>query len=149
RGTRPPLVSRLHGPHRHRAVRFDRQAQDHLAFQGRVIAQLPVVQLVERRLVFVEHDLYFFVGAGRARPATGLRSVGTGDWGDRADYTAYPRTTNPACSAAASASAAATYTATALATATASSATASHPAVQRGDVDATARSRRIARQHRA
>src|SRR5437667_6911927 len=142
-------VSRLQRAHRHAAVRFDRQAQNHLAFQGWVIAQLPVVQPVERRLVAVEHDLYFFVGACRTWPAACLRSVGAGDRGDRADCAAYPHTTNPASSATASASAAATCTATAVAPASASSATASHTAAQRGDVDATARSRRIARQHRA
>src|SRR5258705_11987850 len=78
-------VSRLQRAHRHAAVWLDRQAQNHLAFQGWVIAQLPVVQPVERRLVAIEHDLYFFIGASRPWPAAGLRSVGTGDWGDRAD----------------------------------------------------------------
>src|SRR5439155_6266528 len=107
------------------------------------------VQPVERRFVAVEHDLYFFVGAGRTWPAACLRSVGAGDRGDRADCAAYAHTTNPASSATASASAAATYAATAVTTASASSATASHTPAQRGDVDATARSRRIARQHRA
>src|SRR5207237_10343475 len=107
-------VSRLQRAHRHAAVWFDRQAQDHLAFQGWVIAQLPVVQSVERRLVTVEHDLYFFVGAGRNWPPACLRSVGAGDWGDRADCAAYAHTTNAACSATASASAVATYTAPAV-----------------------------------
>src|SRR5712692_11727472 len=101
-------VSRLKHAYRHAAVRLDRQAQNHLAFQSWVIAQLPVVQPVERRLVAIEHDLYFFVGAGRTRPAPRLRSVGTGDRRYRADYAACP-TTNPA-SAAASAAAAATHT---------------------------------------
>src|SRR5207245_5962784 len=142
-------VSRLQRAHRHAAVRLDRQAQHHLTFQGWVIAQLPVVQPVERRLVAIEHDLYFFVGAGRTWPAACLRSLGAGDRGDRADGAAYPHTTNPASSATVSASAAATHTATAVATASASSATASHTAAQRGEVDATARSRRLARQQRA
>src|SRR5438445_10533721 len=124
-------VSRLQHAHRYAAVRLDRQAQNHLALQGWVIAQLPVVQPVERRLVAVEHDLYFFVGAGRPRPAARLRSVGAGDRGDRADCAAYPHTTNPASSATASASAAATYTATAVATASAA-ASSSHTAAQRG-----------------
>src|SRR6267142_2521855 len=106
-------VSRLQRAHRHAAVRLDRQAQNHLAFQGWIIAQLPVVQPVERRLVAIEHDLYFFVGAGRTRPAARLRSVGAGDRRDRADSAAYPHTTNPSYSATASASAAATHTATA------------------------------------
>src|SRR4029077_9669262 len=123
------------------AVRLDRQAQNHLAFQSWVIAQLPVVQPVERRLVAIEHDLDFFVGAGSTRPAACFRSVGAGDGGDRADGAAYPHTTNPASSA--------TVSANAVATASASSATTSHTAAQRGEVDATARSRRIGRQHRA
>src|SRR5713101_2698527 len=141
-------VSRLQRAHRHAAVGLDRQAQNHLAFQGWVIAQLPVVQPVERRLVAIEHNLYFFVGAGRTLPAACLRPVGAGDRGNRADFAAYPHTTNPASSATASASAAATHTATAAATASAASSP-SHTAAQRGDVDATARSRRIARQQRA
>src|SRR5260370_488179 len=105
-------VSRLQRAHRHVAVRLDRQAQNHLAFQGWVITQLPVVQPVERRLVAIEHDLYFFVGAGRTWPAACLRSLGAGDRGDRADCAAYPPTTNPASSATVSASAAATHPAT-------------------------------------
>src|SRR5713226_6364215 len=121
-------VSRLQRAHRHAAVRLDRQAQNHLAFQGWVIAQLPVVQPVERRLVAIEHDLYFFVGASRTWPAACLRSVGASDRGDRADCAAYSHTTNPASSATVSASAAATHPPTAVATATASSATTSHTA---------------------
>src|SRR6266852_6266209 len=142
-------VGRLQRAHRHAAVRLDRQAQNQLAFQGWVIAQLPVVQAVERRLVAIEHDLYFFVGAGRTWPAACLWSVGAGDRGDRADYVACPHTTNPAPSASVSASAAATHTTTPVATASTSSATASHTAAQGGEVDATARSRRIACQQRA
>src|SRR5438132_6471782 len=140
-------VSRLQHAHRHAAVRLDRQAQNHLALQGRVIAQLPVVQPVERRLVAIEHDLYFFVGAGRTWPAARLRSVGAGDRCDRADRAAYPDTTNPA-SATASSCPAPIHTPTPVAT-SASSATASYTAAQGGDVDATARSRRTARQQRA
>src|SRR5229473_1832661 len=139
-------VSRLQHAHRHAAVRLDRQTQNHLAFQGWVIAQLPVVQPVERRLVAIEHDLYFLVGAGRTWSAACLRSVGTSDRSDRADCAAYPHTTNPASSA--TASAAAAHTAAPIAP-SASSATASYTAAQGGDVDATARSRRIARQQRA
>src|SRR5207302_11059130 len=97
-------VSRLQHAHRHAAVRLDRQAQNHLAFQCWVIAELPVVQPVERRLVAIEHDLYFFVGAGSTWPAACFRSVDTGDRGDRADGAAYSRTTNPASSATVSAS---------------------------------------------
>src|SRR6266852_3603230 len=130
-------VSRLKHAYRHAAVRLDRQAQNHLASQSWVIAQLPVVQPVERRLVAIEHDLYFFVGASRTWPAACLRSVGAGDRGDRADCAAYPHTTNPASSA------------TAVATASSSSAAASHTAAQGGYVNAAARSRRIARQQRA
>src|SRR6266566_73188 len=141
-------VSRLQRAHRHAAVRLDRQAQNHLAFQGWVIAQLPVVQPVEGRLVAIEHDLYFLVGAGRTWPAACLRSIGAGNWGDRADYAACPHTTNPASSATAGASSAATYTSNPVAT-SASSATASYTAAQRGDVYAAARSRRITRQQRA
>src|SRR5437899_3153320 len=141
-------VSRLQHAHRHAAVRLNRQAQNHLAFQGWVIAQLPVVQPVERRLVAIEHDLYFLVGAGRTWPAACLRSIGAGNWGDRADYAACPHTTNPASSATAGASSAATYTSNPVAT-SASSATASYTAAQRGDVYAAARSRRITRQKRA
>src|SRR5262249_3856882 len=113
--------------------------------QGWVIAQLPVVQPIERRLVAVEHDLYFFVGASGTRPAACLRSVRAGDRADGADFAPYPHTTNSASSTCVSASAAATCTATAAS----SSATASHAAAQQSDVDATARSRRIARQQRA
>src|SRR6266852_4129162 len=135
----PPTASRrwqeVDGVH-------DRHGQNHLAFQGWVIAQLPVVQAVERRLVAIEHDLYFFVGAGRTWPAACLWSVGAGDRGDRADCAAYPHTTNPASSATASAAAAATHTAAPVAPASASS---TYTAAQGGDVDATARSRRIAR----
>src|SRR2546427_9188311 len=141
-------VSRLQRAHRHAAVRLDRQAQNHLAFQGWVIAQLPVVQPVERRLVSIEHDLYFLVGARRTWPAACLRSVGAGDRCDRADRAAYPDTTNPASSATASAGAAATHTSTPVAP-SAPSATASHTAAQGGYVNAAARSRRIARQQRA
>src|SRR5713101_3548829 len=140
-------VSRLQRAHRHAAVRLNRQTQNHLAFQGWVITQLPVVQPVERRLVAIEHDLYFFVGAGRTRPAACLRSVGAGDRGDRADCAAYSHTTNPSASSGASASA--THTSTPIASTSASSATTSHTAAQGGDVDATARSRRITRQQRA
>src|SRR5258708_9088141 len=102
-------VSRLQCAHRYAAVRLDRQTQNHLAFEGWVIAQLPVVQPVERRLVAIEHDLYFFVGASRPWPAACLRSVGAGDRRDRADCAAYPHTTNPS-SATASACAPATHT---------------------------------------
>src|SRR5229473_2056943 len=116
-------VSRLQRAHRHAAVRLDRQAQNHLAFQGRVIAQLSVVQPVKRRLVAIEHDLYFFVGAGRTWSAACLRSVGAGDRSDWADCAACP-TTNPASSATASASAPATHTPTPVASPSCSSATA-------------------------
>src|SRR5438445_11136096 len=122
-------VSRLQHAHRHAAVRLDRQAQNHLAFQCWVIAELPVVQPVERRLVAIEHDLYFLVGARRTWPAACLRSVGAGDRCDRADRAAYPDTTNPASSATASAGAAPTHTSTPVAP-SAPSATASHPAAQ-------------------
>src|SRR4029077_19647478 len=113
-------------------------------FQGWVITQLPVVQPVKRRFVAIEYDLYFFVGAGRTWPAASFRSVGAGDRGDRADYAACPHTTNPAS---ATASASATYTSSPSASTSASS-TASYTAAQGGDVDATARPRRIARQQR-
>src|SRR5215472_1339200 len=136
-------VTRLQRAHRHAAVRLDRQAQNHLSFQRWVIAQLPVVQPVKRRLVAVEHDLYFFIGARRTLPAACFWPVAAGDPGDRADCATSPAT-NPACPA----SAASTHTAAAVATATASSA-ASHTAAQGGNVDATARSRPTARQHRA
>src|SRR5579864_8579852 len=139
-------VSRLQHAHRYAAVRLDRQTQNHLAFQGWVIAQLSVVQPVERRLVAIEHDLYFLVGAGRAWSAACFRSVGTGDRSDRADYAACP-TTNPATSA--TASAAATPPPPPAAPPPCSSATAAHTAAQGSDVDATTRSRRIARQQRA
>src|SRR6516162_826384 len=88
-------VGRLQRAHRHAAVRLDCQAQNHLAFESWVIAQLPVVQPVERCFVAIEHDLYFFVGAGRTWPTACFWSVGAGDRGDRADYAACPRTTNP------------------------------------------------------
>src|SRR5207249_10063499 len=91
--------------------------------------------------------LFRSVAAGRTWTAVCLRSVGASYRCDRADRAAYPDTTNPA-SATASACAAATHTPTPVAT-SASSATASHAAAERGDVDATARSRRIARQQRA
>src|SRR5260370_5477142 len=139
-------VSRLQYAHRHAAVRLDRQTQNHLAFQGWVIAQLPVVQPVERRLVAIEHDLYFLVGAGRTWSAACLRSVGASDRRDRADCAGYPDTTNPASSA--TASAAAAHTSTPVAP-SAPSATASHTAAQGGYANAAARSRRIARQQRA
>ena len=71
-----------------------------------VVAQLPVVQPVERRLVAVEHDLYFFVGAGRPRPAARLRPVAAADRGDRAGRAAYLHALQSA-SAAATATAAA------------------------------------------
>src|SRR6266478_989583 len=120
-------VARLQHAHRHAAVRLDRQAQNHLAFKGWVIAQLPVVQPVERRLVAIEHDLYFFVGTRRTWPAACLRSVGASDRSDRADGAAYPHTTNPASSA--TASAAAAHTAAPIAPSAASAtASASHTA---------------------
>src|SRR2546426_3114844 len=125
-------VSRLQRAHRHAAVRLDCQAQNHLAFQGWVVTQLPVVEPVERCLVAIEHDLYFFVGAGRTWPAACLRSVGAGDRCDRADRAAYPDTTNPASATASACAAAPTPVAT-----SASSATASYTAAQGGDVDAT------------
>src|ERR1051326_3186547 len=78
--------------HRNATVRLDRQAEYHLSFERRVVAQLPVVQPVERRLVTVEHDLYFFVGGGGSRPAAGFRPVAGGDRGDRAGRAAYPNT---------------------------------------------------------
>src|SRR5215469_8940138 len=105
-------VSRLQHAHGHAAVRLDRQAQNHLAFQSWVIAQFPVVQPIERSLVAIEHDLYLFVRSGRTWPAASFRSVCGGDRGDRADYAACARTTNPASSATTSASAAATHTTT-------------------------------------
>src|SRR5215470_12517712 len=115
-------VSRLQHAHGHAAVRFDRQAQNHLAFQSWVIAQFPVVQPIERSLVAVEHDLYLFVRAGRTWPAACLRSVCGGDPGDRADCAASPPT-NPDSSATDSASAAATHAASAAAASAASAAT--------------------------
>src|SRR5712672_1140459 len=136
-------ISRLQRAHRHAAVGLDRQAQNHLPFQGWVIAKLPVVQPVERRLVAIKDDLYFFVGAGGTWPAACFRSVGAGDRGDPADCAAYPHTT-------VSASAAAAHIVVNVTTATATaSATASNTAAQRSDVNATARTRRSARQHRA
>ena len=47
-------------------VRFDGEPQQHLAAQGRILAQLPVVDPVERRLVPIEDDLDFLVGPARA-----------------------------------------------------------------------------------
>src|SRR5262249_15034078 len=41
-------VGRLQRTHRHAAIRLDRKAQNHLSFKSWVIAQLPVVQPVER-----------------------------------------------------------------------------------------------------
>ena len=59
---------------RHAAVGFDRQPQDHLALQRRIVAQLAVVEAIQRRLVAIEHDLNFFVGA-RERLAPSRRAV--------------------------------------------------------------------------
>src|SRR5262249_53069396 len=56
-------VSRLHLAHRPRAVWLDRQTQHHLALQGWIAAEFPVVIPVESRLVTIKHNLYFFVGA--------------------------------------------------------------------------------------
>src|SRR5262249_7693613 len=139
-------VGRLQLAHRHTAVRFDREAQHHLAFQGRVVAQFPVVQPVERRLVAIKDDLYFFVGAGRPRSAARLRPVFAADGGTRPDRTTCA---HPASSAPPAAGAATADSATTAAAATGPSATASHAAVQRGGVDATTRSRRIGGQGRA
>src|SRR5206468_11274146 len=110
--------------------------------------QPPVVQPVQRRVVSIEHVLYFFVGAGRTWRAACLRSVGAGDRCDRADRAAYPATTNPCSSATASTRAVATRAAAPVAPASAST-TSSYTAAQGGQVDATARSRRIASQQRA
>src|SRR4030095_14605913 len=63
------------------AVRLDREFQDHLTLQRRVLAQLAVVQAIERRFVAIEHDLDLFVGA-RERGTIAQRSVA---WADRAD----------------------------------------------------------------
>src|SRR6267143_1082588 len=89
-------VNRVHDGHSRYLLRteIDRpDAHNHLSFQGWVIAKLPVVQPVERRLVAIKDDLYFFVGAGRTWPAACFRSVGAGDRGDPADCAAYPHTT--------------------------------------------------------
>src|SRR5262245_41575567 len=137
-------VRRLQRAHRHAAVRLDRQAQHHLPFQSRVIAQLTVVQPIERSLVAVEHDLYFFVGTGSSRPTARLWSVGATYRGDRTGRAAYARALATACSSATAATTTTpTDSTTTVATATSSSATASYAAVERGDVDAAARSRRI------
>src|SRR6516165_7400044 len=130
-------VGRLQRAHRHAAVRLDRQAQNHLAFKSWVIAQLPVIQPVERCYVAVKHDLYFFVGAGSTWPAARLRSVGAGDPGDRADCAA--TSTKATSSGTVRANAAATDTTTSASTTSASAATASHTATQRSEADATAR----------
>src|SRR5689334_4792561 len=69
-------VSRLQLAHRHGSVRLDRQAQHHLALQGRIAAQGPVVIPVESRFVTIENNLYFFVGAGSSQSAARFGSVG-------------------------------------------------------------------------
>ena len=46
------------------AVGLDAQAQDHLTAQGRIAAQLAVVEPVQLRLVAVEHDLDLLVRCG-------------------------------------------------------------------------------------
>src|ERR1041385_8652811 len=121
-------VTRLQRAHRDAAIGFDRQAQHHLSFQSRVIAQLPVVQPVERCLVAVEHNLYFFVGSGRSHSAARLRPVAAGDRGDRTGPPAYAHASQSAAATAATSSAS-TDSATAVATTTASSATATDAAV--------------------
>src|SRR5262249_31428870 len=110
--------------------------------------QLAVVQPVEGRLVFIEHDLYLFIGAGISHPGAHLRPVAAADPGDRAGRAAYTHTGKPAA-AAGTTRAAAAVSAAAVATAAASSSAASQAAVQRGAINAAARSRRIARQHGA
>src|SRR5262249_4216370 len=96
------------------------QAQHHLALQGRIAAQFPVVIPVESRLVTIEHNLYFFVGAGRPQPAARLGSVAA-DRRDRAGRADHLHARHSAVAA----------------TATASAATTSHVAAQRAAVDAT------------
>src|SRR6185437_6131282 len=68
-------VSRLQLAHRHGAVRLNRQLQHHLALQGRIAAQFPVVIPVESRLITVEHNLYFFIGAGSSWPTVRFGTV--------------------------------------------------------------------------
>src|SRR6185369_8205413 len=53
-------------------VWLNRQAQHHFALQCRIDAQCPVVIAVESRLVTIEHDLNFFVGARSFRAAVGF-----------------------------------------------------------------------------
>src|SRR6185295_8242629 len=54
-------------------TRLDRQTQHHLATQRWNVAQLAVVEPIERRLVAIEHDLNLFVGA--ARRSAGPRAI--------------------------------------------------------------------------
>src|SRR6185437_15814342 len=68
-------VSRLQLAHRYSAIRLNRQLQHHLALQGRIAAQFPVVIPVESRLVTVEHNLYFFIGAGSSWPTVRFGTV--------------------------------------------------------------------------
>ena len=69
--------------HRHGARRLDRQAQYHLALQGRVATQGAIVQRIDGTLVLIEHHLDLFAAARRR-----LDRVGTIHQGPR---TASPR----------------------------------------------------------
>src|SRR5690606_11181817 len=66
------------------AARLDREAQHHLSAQRRILAELPVVEPVQRRLVAVEDDLDLLVRAARSRAAAGERAIAAAAGADRA-----------------------------------------------------------------
>src|SRR5512146_1722664 len=115
-------VRRLQRAHRYAAVGLDRQPHYHLPLQRGVVPQLSVVQPVERRLVAVEDDLYFFVGSGRTGAGTRLGPVTAADGGDRADGAAYRHAAAGSVAAAPAAAAGATSAAPAATTAATASA---------------------------
>src|SRR5262245_5652485 len=114
--------------HRYAAVGLDREPQHYLSLQRRVISKFPVVQPVERCLVAVEHNLYFFIGTRRAHSRAGFRAVVAADCINRAR-----RLSETTAAATATASSSCTRSTAATATATAT-----YSAIQRAHVDAAA-----------
>ena len=60
-----PHVARLQLTERHGPIRFDRQAQDHLPAQCRIVAQFPIVESIQSGLVAIENNLDFFISTAR------------------------------------------------------------------------------------
>src|SRR5262245_44585386 len=131
RELRRPHVRGAQLAERYAAVGLDPEAQDHLALQRGIVAQLSVVEAVERGLVAVEDDLDLFVRAAdrRALPRAHAAARTAAAAGDRARRARDLDTRQLRAAAVA--------------------ATAAHAAAQRGEVDPAARTRRLRGDHRA